>query len=339
MRLFPTVLYALAVAALAACGGGSRGGALPPAASDPGTRAPSGSTVVFEKSTLWVGYDIKVNAFSTDGKGAVTPLATLPSFRWSNSIAAPTPGIVDVAIAKDGTKWVLENRDFAQGGPGWRLYAVAPGASTPENVEGDDVDQPFALALGDDGVLVGYRTNSGTTIATYPYGASNAAPLRSFQTTGPVVAFAIGNDGHFYLQRPTGVEVYASTATGCCPVRTIATGAPVGPVGAQDFAVGPDTSLYQVELPGNNANPVMYIDVFAPGSAKLARRIGPLPADYGGFGFPVITVDALNRLYVASEGKIYRFGPKANGTAAPQRVMNDPTQARARSMAVGPATL
>ena len=75
---------------------------------------------------------------------------------------------------------------------------------------------------------------------------------------------------------------------------------------------------------------------YAPGSGTVARRIGPLPADYTGFGFPVITVDAQNRLYVATTGKIFRFGPSANGAATPQKVMIDPTLGRPSAMAVGP---
>ncbi len=331
------------MAALAACGGGSGGGALPPEAGELGARAPSGSSVAFEKRTLWVAYAQRVNAFPTDGSGAVTPEKTLGDFPWFTSAGTPlpgsSPGIVDVAVAPDGTRWLLENRSFAEGGPGWRLYAVAPNETTPENTYGDDAHVPFALALGGDGIMVGYRDSNGvTTIATYAYAANNSAPIRTFTSSAPVLGLASGNDGHFYVARPNGYDVYDPTSTGCCPVRSVVTSGLTGTVtiGSQEFAVGPNNSVYVVDLPGGNANPVMYVNVYAPGSGKVARRIGPLPANYNGLGFPAIAVDSLNRLYVATQGTIYRFGPRANGAATPARVMTDSTPARPVALAVGP---
>ncbi len=81
---------------------------------------------------------------------------------------------------------------------------------------------------------------------------------------------------------------------------------------------------------------VMYVNVYPPGSGKLSRRIGPLPADYNGSAFPVIAVDSLNRLYVATNGQLYRFGAGAQGADAPQRVTTDSTLGRPVAMAVGP---
>jgi hypothetical protein len=334
MRSFRTFLFtAVAVVALAACGSG--GGTLPP--SDSGSIDPSGSSVAFEKATLWVAYGGgPIKAFPTNGNGPVTAEKTLPSFRWSQT--PDIPGIVDVAIAPDGTQWVLENRSFALGGRGWRLFAVAPGDSQPENVYGDDVNYPFALGLAADGIMVGLSTANGDTIATYPYAASNAPAMRTFTSTDRILGFAESNDGHLYVSRPNRVDVYDATSTGCCPIRSIALTGLVGhvTVSAQQFAVGPDNSIYETDLPGNNANPVMYVNVYAPDSGAVARRIGPLPADYGGLGFPVITVDAKNRLYVATTGRIYRFGPSMDGVTARQGGMIDTTLGRPSAMAVGP---
>jgi len=219
MRFFRTFVSVFAVAALAACGGGS-GGTVPQAGSDPGTRAPSGSTVAFQSVSLWVSYDPpQVNAFSTNGSGPVTPAKTLPSFPWSNSPGAPVPGIVDIAIAPDGTQYLLENRSATGGGPGWRLFAVAPGDNQPENTYGDDVDFPFAVGLGGDGIQVGYSdTNGVTTIATFAYAASNSPPIRTLQTTGTVLGFAEATDGYLYVLRTNHVDVYDQYSNGCCPV-------------------------------------------------------------------------------------------------------------------------
>jgi streptogramin lyase len=336
MRSFRTFLCAFAVATLAACGGGPGSSSLAPAGYDPGTRAPSGSSVAFEKATLWVGYEQQLSAFSTNGNGAVTPQESLSSFRWSTSGAAPVPGIVDVAIAPDGTQWLLENRSAAEGGPGWRLDAVAPGSTEVENTYGDDVNFPFAVGLAGDGIMVGYTDSNGiTTIATYPYAASNAPPIRTFRTQAKVRGFYEGNDGHLYVARTNKIDVYRPDSNGSGALRSIALDRPIGPlISPQEIAVGPDNSVYVTDLPGSN---VMYVNVYPPGSGKLGRRIGPLPADYGGLGFPVITVDSKNRLYVATNAHFYRFGPGANGAATPQRVMNDSTQARPRSMSIGPA--
>lgn len=342
MRSFRTFLYALAVVALAACGGGGSAGALPPAAvSDPGTRDPSGSTVAFEKRTLWVSYGQAINTFSTDVGGPVTPLKRSGPFPWYNAQGVPIPalpGVVDLAIAPDGTRWLLESRDEFLGGSGWRLYAVAAHDNLPENTYGDDINRPFAFVLGGDGVMIGYSGASGTTIVEYPYAASSKVPpLRTLNLTGSVRGFAAGNDGRYYVLRPNSIGVYLPVAAGWSLVRSIATATRPGvTIDSQAFAVGPDSSVYAVELPGNLNNPVMYVDVYARGSGTIARRIGPLPANYNGLGFPVITVDALNRLYVATQGSIYRFGPQANGTAKPQLVMTDATIGRPSALAVGP---
>ena len=340
MRFIRTFFSALAVAALAACGGGS-GGALPTAATDPGMRDPSGSTVAFQDQTLWVAYDLTAHAFSTDANGTVTPLATLGPFEWTNPRTASIPAIVDVAIAPDGTQWELENRDFALGGTGWRLNAVARRATTSENVEGANTDYPFAVALAGDGVMVGFRSaTSNATIATYPYGKSNVAPIRTWQTTAPIISFASGNDGHFYVARTGGFDVYNPTSTGCCPVRSITTDTPLAVGSTHGFAVGPDNSIYVTNHPNGIAGPTAYVDVYPPGSGHVARHIGPIPVHFDPLQStgPVIAVDSKNRLYVATESRVYRFGPTANGAATPQRVFTDSasTGQQPVALAVGP---
>ena len=337
MRSIQTSLVtAFAVVALAACGGGQ--GAVPPNGS--GSIDPNGSTVAFEKTTLWVGYrDARINAFAANANGRVTPEKSLSAFPWP-SAAELDPGVVDLAVAPDGTLWVLENSNFALGGRGWRLFAVARGDSQPENIYGDNVNSPFAIGLAGDGIMVGlYTATGGYAIATFPYASSNAPPMRTFTSTTPIYGFAEGNDGHLYVSRPGGrVDVYDPTSTGCCPLRSIMLEGLVGHivVSAQEFAVGPDGSIYATDLPGSQANPVMFVNVYAPGSGAVARRIGPLPADYSGFGFPVITVDAKNRLYVATTGNIYRFGPSVDGAVTRLGGMIDPTLGRPGAMAVGP---
>lgn len=331
MRSLLTVLLTgLAVVALAGCGG-SNVSTLPPA---------DGGRTSVERATLWVGYELNLNAFSITGSGPIGPATGVgTSGKWFGGTVAPS--VAAVAVAPDGTRWVLE-RPFVWGGPEWQLYGYAPGASQPTYTIRDSTGTyAFALALGTDGVMVAYGDgNGGTTIATYPYAASGAHSIRTFHTTAPVFGIAVRHLGDLYVARPSGVDIYAPTSTGCCPLRSIAT--PTGPghhvtIGAQEFAVGPDGSVYIMDLPGNNANPVMFVDVYSPDSGSPPRRIGPLPSSYVGFHWPVITVDSQNRLYVATERKIYRFGPTANGADAPEAVTIDPTPDNPVAMALGPA--
>jgi hypothetical protein len=337
MRTVRTLLYALGVVALSACGGGAHGGALPPAGSDAGPRAPSGSSVAFEKDTLWVAYTEAhgVNAFSTASGGTVTPLKHLFPYRWTPNNPS-IPGIVDVAIAPDGTQWILENRDFALGGSGWRLVAIAPGSTEAENMYGDDVNSPFGLALAGDGVMVGLRSpvNGAHSIVTYPYAHSFAPPLRTFQSTRQILAFASGNDGHLYVRRPHAFEVYDPTSDGSTPVRRIQTDAPQ----SSKFAVGPDNSIFVAEYIGRPASGQLFVNVYPPGSGTVGRRIGPIPSDFSPFGGTnVIAVDSIGRVYVATDGTIYRYGVHADGPSfKPQIVMNDPTLAHPVAMALGP---
>jgi hypothetical protein len=340
MSSFRAFLYALAVVALAACGGGGVSSSaavsvLPSAArADSDMRDPNGSSVAFEKATLWVGYsNPRINVFSTDGNGAVTPQWTVGYISWTPT-ATSIPAIVDVAIAPDGTQWILENRDFALGGSGWRLFAIARGSKTPEYVNGDDFHSPSRLGLAGDGVMVGLSDQNGArTIATYPYALSNAPATRVFEGTSSMGAFAEGNDGNLYVGRSDGYDVYRPDSTGCCPIRSVTFGRNPGA-----FAVGPNNSVYVMDVPSNASTTVMYVNVYAPGSATLARRIGPLPTTNSAFGpTRVIAVDAANRLFVATNGHFYRFGPNANGAATPQRLMTDPeTSSRAVTMAIGP---
>jgi hypothetical protein len=342
MRPLRTFFYALAVAALAACGGGSGSSSLAPAGYDPGTRDPRGSTVAFEKATLWVADQTLSTAYSTNDSGTPTPLQYFGPVSWLDKKAQPIPGIVDIAIAPDGTKWELENRDFAEGGPGWRLNAFAPHDThnyPAENTYGDDVSSPFQLALAGDGVMVGYVKPLTQTqiIATYPYAANFVPPIRKFKTTG-MYAFASGNNGHLYVARSNEFDVYAPDSDGCCPLRRIVLDAPLKDIGSpQGFAVGPDNSIYVQDLPSTyTADQVMYVNVYPPGSGTIGRRIGPLPNHFDALSGPVITVDAKNRLYVATDGSIYRFAPGANGAAQPQRVITNP-RSQPFAMAVGPA--
>jgi hypothetical protein len=341
MRSSRTFLALFAFVALAACGGGS-GGALPTAATDPGLSDPSGSTVAFEDKTIWVAYPLSAHAFSTNASGTVSPRATLGPFQWTNPSTGSIPALVDIAIAPDGTKWVLENRDFALGGPGWRLNAVAPQDTTAENTDGDNSTSPFSVALGGDAVMVGYTSGSGTTIASYPYAQSNATPVRTWQSNSQIIGFSSGNDGHFYVARTGGFDVYDPTSTGCCPVRSITTATPITRLGVgsdHGFAVGPDNSIYVTNHPNGISGPTAYVDVYPPGSGTIARHIGPLPVHFDALQSlgPVITVDDKNRLYVATNGQIYRFGPNANGAATPERVFTDSAGGQQPvALAIGP---
>ncbi|MBV9438908.1 MAG: hypothetical protein JOZ24_02835, partial [Candidatus Eremiobacteraeota bacterium] len=177
------------------------------------------------------------------------------------------------------------------------------------------------------------------------YAANMPAPLRTFTVPAAdlqFAGFAIGYDRRIYLARPDGFESYPADSDGCCPSAHIVTD--VAPSNTkQSFAVGPDGSIYAVQLVGfHTPNPppasTMYVNVYPPGSGKAARRIGPLPVDNGALAnAPVVAVDAKSRLYVSTMGNVYRFGPHANGNATPQRIMTPPASyGRIIALAIGP---
>ncbi len=350
MRSFRTLLWTLAVVVLSACGGGS--GSAVPATSDAETRAPSGSTIAYENRTLWVGYrQSQLNEWSTNASGSVNPARRFTgAWPWPNNQPNGYPVLSDVALAPDGTTWVLLRQATPDGRalPGWRLLAYSPGetnAANDENIYGDDVQTAVALGLGGEGVEVGLAGPNGiATIATYAMASSNSPPFRTFQTSGSVIGFAAANPARIYLARPTGFEIYRQSSTGCCPLTTIVTDTPQNMEISQEFAVGPDKSIYAADWPRGGVPDgtgkrvgVVYVNVYPNGSGHAARRIGPLPAYFGGLARPpVINVDANNRLYVATSGKIYRFGPKANGSATPDRVITDPTTDYPAALAIGP---
>lgn len=341
MRLAFVTSSTLAVLLLAGCAGG--GTTIPAgtmsSASD-AARVPEGTTVAFERNELWVAYRLRVDAFATaSANGAVTPGVTLAPAPWPGT-TADTPGIVDVAVAPDRTKWVLENRSFALGGQGWRLFAYAPGETRPENTYGSDTDTPIGLGLAGDSVMVSFvRTNGTWAIASYPYGANFPPALRTFTSPTRLVAFAEGNDGRLYVARPDRVDVYRPNDTGCCPLRSIPIALPAS-TGTHGFTVGPEGSIYAFDGPNGYAAPqVAYVNVYSPSTGALVRRIGPIPSAFDPLApQPPIAVDANDRVYVATNGQIDRFGPRANGAATPQRVWTD-TSANGQpvALAVGPA--
>lgn len=341
MRLGFVTSSILAVLVLAGCGGG--GTTIPAGTTSTANsvdRAPEGTTVAFERGELWVAYQTRADAFPTaTAAGSVTPSVTLGPARWS-STSTNSPGIVDIAVAPDGTTWILENRDFALGGAGWRLFAFAPNATRPENTYGSETDTPLGLGLAGDSVMVWLaRTNGSQAIVSYPYASNFPPALHTLTSATRLVSFAEGNDGRLYVARSNRVDVYRPDDTGCCPLRSIAVTLPAG-TGNHGFSVGPDESIYALDAPKSYTAPqVAYVNVYSPSTGALTRRIGPIPSAFDPLApSPPIAVDAENRVYVATNGHIYRFGPHAHGAATPQRVWTDAsTNAQPVALAVGPA--
>lgn len=371
MRSFRIVLSAFAVVALAACGGsgGSGGAALPAASGGGGVVPPSssargitadgartvspdgmlevnGSTVAFERGTVWVGHggiNGSATEFSVNANGPVAPLRTFGGIPWIGDPVAES-NITDVAVAPDGTIWILMGNQGVFVSSKWRLVAFPPRAqnATPPNIENtyDGDGYPLALGLGGDGVMVMFNNHNDPTptINTYPYAANDPAPIRTFHLPDQRQSgFALGNNGRIYLARSDGFESYRPESDGSHPLEHIVTAAPLQPLGRNGFAVGPDNSIFAIRYAGQQPNQTLFVDHYPRGSGTVNRSIGPLPLNPSPFATsPVITVDKKNRLYVWTFGKVYRFGPAANGNATPQRVIIDQTTRRASSIAIGP---
>lgn len=355
MRPIQTSLCALGVLVLSACGGSGHG-PLPPAGGggtlpvesgarnhgtdsarsvDPGgTVGVNGSTVAFQRGTLWVTYNHGVEVLSVNGSGAVTPNVTFYP-PWPGK---PDGNTVDSAVAPDGTVWILQiDTWFFFPSNAWRLVAYAPGETNSANYENvyHGVGNAKALALGGDGVMVETESehyDGSGTINTYPYASNDPPPMRTFhKSAGHDLGFALGNNGRIYLKLADGFESYRPESDGSTPVEHIITTTPQRVLYYQgSFAVGPDNGIYVIDAVGfndgvtHNGDGRLYVNYYRRGSGTIARRIGPLPMRNDGDARPpVIAVDASNRLYVATSGTFYRFGPGANGDARPQRTMTN----------------
>jgi hypothetical protein len=323
MRFRLATLSMLAAVVLAGCGGGG-GGTIPaaPATNDGGT-VPAGTSIVFERSTLWVAYPLRANAFPANTSGNATPAAVLGAWPWESGGA--NPGFVDISIALDGTKWVLENRDFVFGGAGWRMFAYDRHSNIPENRYGNDTDTPMAVGLAGDGIMVLAYAGGPYTITSYPYASNFPQPLRTFTSPTRIVSFAEGNDSRLYVAREDRVDVYLPTSTGCCPIRSVPVAVP-NTTGTHGFALGPDNSIYVYAGPNTTAaaSQFGYVSVYDSTTGALLRKIGPFPATFDPLTTrSPIAVDSSNRLYVATNGQIMRFAADANGAATPQRVWTD----------------
>jgi hypothetical protein len=327
MRTVWTALCALGVLALSACGGGGSSGGAVPAGSAPGSIDPNGSTVAFQSGSLWVASNTGVREFSTDDNGAATPRRMLGDFPWP---AAGDPGPVDVAVAPDGTLWVLVGDHIAFGSSKWMVFAYPPGATDAHHLENSfhGTGGPAAFGLGGDGVLVGtsFGPNGDGTIQTYPYASTDAPPMRTFSVSpGHRGSFTMGYNSRIYLARADGFESYRPDSNGCCPVQTVVTSAPPENYPGS-FAVGPDSSIYATNLVGfhqpGSHGAVAYVNVYPPSSGTPARRIGPIAIDNGPDALgPRVVVDAQSRLYLGQSGTVYRFGATANGNAVPERTV------------------
>jgi hypothetical protein len=353
MRPIQTSLCMLFVLALSACGGGSRGGALPPAADGGGTLPAAsgartlgtdsarnvdpggivgvdGSTVAFQRGSLWATYEGEVIKLSVNGSGTVTPNAIYYPL-WPGNSDTST---IDSAVAPDGTLWILQSAQYyIFGSLTWRLVAYAPGETNSANYENvyHGPGNAKALALGGDGVMVEAEPpnyDGPGVIYTYPYASNDPPPMRTFhKSAAHALGFALGNNGRIYLRRADGFESYRPDSDGSTPVEHIVTTTEQKELGFQgSFAVGPDNGIYAIDPIGfhdgvtHNGDGRLYVNYYRRGSGTITRRIGPLPMrNDGDARMPVLAVDMSNRLYVATSGIFYRFGPSANGDAKPQR--------------------
>jgi hypothetical protein len=342
MRPIRTFLCALGLAALSACGGGGSSGGAVPAGSAPGGIDPNGSTVSFQSGSLWVASEVVINKYSTDADGAATPLVSLGGFPWYGEFGS-IPGPYDLAVAPDGTLWALLGNNQLLGSGRWEVLAYAPGetqGANPENhYHGDGI--PFAFGLGGDGVLMETFPfpDGSSTISTYPYAATEAPPIRTFAVSpGHRAGFVFGYNSRIYLATSNGFESYRADSNGCCPVDRVTTDITPGDFRGS-FAVGPDNSIYALDLVGfhqpESHGAVAYVNVYPPGKGTPARRIGPITISNGGLSrFPVIVVDGLGRFYVGQAGFIERFAANANGAAQPDRTIT--FRGNVFGLAIGP---
>ena len=289
-------------------------------------------------TSIWVSFRTggAMNIFPANSDGLTTPsLAGVPGFGGPGM--EPLNGVVAFASSADGTMWPLATSDAVNGGRNWRMISIAPretGATSPALYDGDG--RPQAAALGSDGVMVEADTQplGLVTIRTYPYGAVDPPAIRTFTKSAVHLAgFAIGPDGLMYIPRRDGFDVFRADSTGCCALKTIHTASvPSG------FTMGTDGSIYAIEL-SNYLRPgaTMVVNVYPPGSETIGRRVGPLPVTNDALGAgPAIAVDRHDRLYVATNDRLYVFAAGADGPAQPLHTITYSDNDTVRAIAAGP---
>jgi hypothetical protein len=328
MRFVRATVSGLVVLALAACTGGSADP--PPFAS--GTRQ--------AQTTIWAAFmSGAVDGFAANRTGTVQPSTVLPRAQLLfPSRPDPLNGAYAVAEAADGTLFVLLTDNTVFGGQNWRVVVFPPQNRTVSSNAYDGAGSPLGIALAPDGVMVAFVPAGGLpVIQTFPYGANDPAPIRTFHMAAGERRFGVGPGGQIDVETATGYAVFAPGSDGSAPLSTVTTTPAPSPFAS--FAVGSDGSVYIAELVGylaGGTTSTMYVDVYPPGSGTAARRIGPLPVlnDPDGLA-PAIGLDPSDDLYVATNDAFYVFDKTANGNAQPLGTMTYGTLGPVSSVAGG----
>jgi hypothetical protein len=169
--------------------------------------------------------------------------------------------------------------------------------------------------------------SSPSQILIYPTGVSgNPSPtniiiLPNSITAGPI---AVDSAGNIYVATPTDIREYAASATGAAtPIRLIPTNATTTLNVIAGLALDSAGNIYALNLG-------VGIDIFsaAANGSVAPSRIIPLGGATTLSIAQHIAVDGPGNLYVANlnasaQFTIAVFGPTANGSVAPDRVLND----------------
>lgn len=329
---------------LAGCGARGALHAAPPLAADAGSRQVQSSNVDRYGATLWYGDGQALHATPVKANGLIDEID--PSY---GDLQDP----VDTAItvAPDDTVYDLITID-AHGTPRWKLQIYAPfayGSAVPEEIITGS-GQPRQVVLVGDGIDVLANGPSGSTIATFAYGAgSNPNPVRTLSFGYQAADFASDGSDELYVAHAgcECISVYAATARGAArPIRRIATNGKV----PDAVAVAADGTVY-AEIVGVAVRKTT-IDAYALGNdgPVPSRKIGPYftqaadaPAGRIALGAATggITVDAAGNVYAGFTGPNGRAGvavflPTANGPSGPARTIAMRTQGSSlTSIAIG----
>ena len=352
LRLGASLLVVAAVGALAACSGGSGGGAVPsgsgngvrpqnivvvvatptptPTASPVPTPTP---TPVAVTGTLYYGDASTAYAMPLNGSGTVSPSRSIQPH------SDQSPLLAGIATEADGTLVLLQNYfdgNSVQHCEATVMPAGATSTTTPTLTAGCSADtanrqQGVAISRNKQGGFDLFWSGSqqvGEFVQRYASdGAtlSNTLPIPDFSWADSAMASATFASGHDYLvaggarriRKYLASDTSESSAEGDC----LDAGAPLGLFSV--MAVGPDGTLYVVRI--TNANQQLastYIDAITScpvggAAATVSRTIGPFTQS-----FPTaMTVDSEGDLYVALE-------PLAGGASVINvygRWANDPT--------------
>jgi hypothetical protein len=325
-------------ALLAGCGGiMSQTSAVPGRESAPTSHTPQGNITVASPTpspsptvsptpsgTLYAADIAQVYAY---------PLGEANSPTSAQRVIKPHPtqtqNVFGIATNADGTLDILQTHYVGSQAQYCRVTVESATANGSPQALGNPLCDPSDTGQGQ---AIARNTVGGFDVL-FPDLTTSKDVVRRFGSDGNSVSstlvlnffpsyLATDTGGHDYVDTSGGriVEYAPGSTDPTTPVYdgTLAGSPQLGPI-AVSPGVGANRTVYVVDGPITS----QYVDALAPHSTTIVRRIGPIT----GHTISALAVDSQGNLYMATasnstnQAKIRVYGPTANGTPPPDRVI------------------